>query len=84
MLTRFFKNKFYPHRLDDGLTLSVDDNNRLFADAMARVRHGARGGLYGGMLLALVFAFLFYDNAQSAAYWLWLGAISLHFVIRTH
>ncbi len=80
----FFKNKLYPHRLDDGLTLSVDDNNRLFADAMARVRHGARGGLYGGMLLAVVFAFLFRDNAQSLGYWLWLGAISLHFVIRTH
>ncbi len=83
MRTRFFKNKFYPHRLDDGLTLSVDDNNRLFADAMARVRHGAKGGLYGGMLVALVFVILFRDNAQFAAYWWWLGAISLHFIARS-
>lgn len=52
MLTHVFKNKLYPHCLDHGLTLSVDDNNRLFVDATARVRHGAKGGLYGGILLA--------------------------------
>jgi two-component system, sensor histidine kinase len=84
MFANFFKNKLYPHRLDDGLTLSADDNNRLFADAMARVRHGAKGGLYGGILVVIVFAVLFRENAQWLGYWLWLGAISLHLVIRTH
>ena len=60
----------------------VAQSDVLLADVLERTRLGARGGLFGGMAVALTFAVLFREASVAPAYWLWLAAISAHFCVR--
>ena len=75
-------NDFRSARIPAGATDEAEQDERLYADTMERVRQGATGGFYGGIAVAVAFAFLFHDIANPALYWGWIGAFALHLLVR--
>ena len=75
-------NDFQSARIPAGATDEAEQDERLYADTMERVRQGATGGFYGGIAVAVAFAFLFHDIANPALYWGWIGAFALHLLVR--